>query len=454
MKLRAKPLALLTALLLVVAACGGDTADTTTTAADGATTTAADGETTTTGAAGLGGTVSVFGAPTGDEGAAIQQIIDEHINAEADYVAEYEGSDSFEEQMLIRIQGGNPDDIALYPQPGSLVEQAQQGTLIALEDLGFDIAELEATFGSYLLSLGEVDGKHYGLPTNTNLKSLIWYNKPAFEAAGYQIPATWDELMALAQQVVDDGTAEAAFCVGFGSDAATGWPGTDWIEDIMLRTAGPDVYDQWVNNEVGFTSPEVRRAFEVLGEAIFPEGFVLGGAENIPSIDFRDAPDPMFNDPPGCMFHRQASFITTFFPEGVEADVDYGVFAFPDIDEGKKGGLGAGELAAVFSDRPEVRDFLQRFISDEVQCAQGSILGGGRISPNLNVGSDCYANPILATSAQAIVDALAGEGFRFDASDLMPQRVGSGAFWTGMIEYAEGGPDNLDQILTDIDASW
>jgi alpha-glucoside transport system substrate-binding protein len=448
-----KAWALLAALLLVVAACGGGGATTTT----GGDTTTTAGETTTTASPGVEpdtGRVSVFGAPTGDEGAAIQKVIDDNINSQVEYTAEYEGSDSFEEQVLIRIQGGNPDDIAIYPQPGALVEQAQQGNLIALEDLGFDIAELEATFGAYLISLGEHGGKHYGLPTNVNLKSLVWYNKPAFEAAGYAIPATWDDLMTVAQRVVDDGTAQAAFCIGFGSDAATGWPGTDWIEDIMLRTAGAELYDQWVTNELTFTSPEVKRAFELLGDVMFTEGFVLGGAANIPSIDFRDAPDPMFNEPPGCMFHRQASFITNFFPEGVEANVDYGVFAFPDIDAGKKGALGAGELAAVFSNRAEVVDFLRRFVSPEVQCAQGSIEGIGRISPNINVGADCYTNPILATSAQAIVDALSIDGFRFDASDLMPQRVGGGSFWTGMVEYAQGGPGSLDQVLQTINDSW
>jgi alpha-glucoside transport system substrate-binding protein len=443
-------LLLLVVFAMVVAACGDD---------DSADTTAAPGTEApgTEGPAEVTGEVSVFGAFSGIEAAAVSDVIDAEINAKRSYTATYEGSDSFEEQIKIRVEGGNPPDVALYPQPGAVVEQAELGNAIALEDLGFDIAELESIYGPYLISLGEYEGKHYGLPTNVNSKSLIWYPEPAFSDAGYEVPTTWDELIALSDEIVADGNTP--WCIGIGSDAATGWPATDWMEDIMLRTAGVEAYDQWVTNDLKFSSPEVTRAAELLGEVAFGEGYVLGGSANIPDIDFRDAPDPMFQDPPACYLHRQASFIVTFFDAAdgrvLEFGTDYGVFAFPDIDEGKKGALGAGELAAVFNDTPAVRAFLDDFTSVEVQCAQGSINPEiGRISPNTGVGPECYTNPVLATTAQAIVDALNVNGFRFDASDLMPTAVGSGSFWTGMNEYMRGGPDSLAGILEDIDASW
>ncbi len=428
---KGRALAVLAVLALVAAACGGD------------------------GGADDKASVSVFGAFSGTEAEAVQQVINDEINATKDYEATYEGSDSFEEQVKIRIEGGNPPDVALYPQPGAIIEQAEAGNAIALEDLGFDIAALEATFGPYLLSLGEYNGKHYGLPTNTNLKSLVWYPKAAFDAAGYSVPSTWDELIALSDQIVADGGVP--WCLGIGSDAATGWPATDWMEDIMLRTAGPDAYDLWVTNELKFNSPEVKRAAEYLGQVAFTDGYVLGGAEQVPAIDFRDSPDPMFQDPPACWLHRQASFIPQFFdsPDGSDlvAGEDYSVFAFPDIDPGKKGALIAGELAAVFADRPEVRAFLADFTSVAVQCAQGGT-DAGRISPNTGVGPDCYKNPITATQAGAVVDALKVNGARFDASDLMPSAVGAGSFWTGMVDYMRGGPSSLDGVLQAIDASW
>jgi alpha-glucoside transport system substrate-binding protein len=328
--------------------------------------------------------------------------------------------------------------------------QAETGNAMSLEDLGFDIAELEATFGEYFLSLGEFEGEHYGLPTNINLKSMVWYPKDDFDAAGYTVPTTYDELIALSDQIVADGGTP--WCVGFESDVATGWPATDWMEDIMLRTAGPEVYDQWVNHEIPFNDPAVIQAGEVFGEIMFTEGYVLGGAEQTASINFGDAPTPMFDDPPKCWLHRQASFINAFFPEGTEAGVDYDWFPFPPIDQ--EGTLFAGELAVAFANRPEVVDFLTRFMSEDVQCAQGGDPGLGRISPNVNVGADCYANPILADASEVLTTALSGGTGRFDASDMMPPEVGSGSFWTGMIQYMQEGPDSLEGVLEEIEASW
>ncbi|MCB2224262.1 MAG: ABC transporter substrate-binding protein [Actinobacteria bacterium] len=392
--------------------------------------------------------VSVFGAFSSIEADAVNTVIDEMIEPEADYTAFYEGSESFEEQIKIRVEGGNPPDIAMYPQPGSVVEMAESGDAIALEDLGFSYDELEATFGAYLLSLGEYEGKHYGIPTNVNSKSLVWFNKPVFDAEGYTAPATWDEWIALMDQMVADGY-ETPLCIGTGSEAATGWPATDWMEDIMLRTAGADVYDQWVAHEIPFNDATVLRAMDLFDDVW---AYGLGGAAAFPDIDFRDAPDPMVADPPGCLLHRQASFIVNFFPEGTVVGEDIDLFAFPDIDPGVKGSLIAGELAAVFADRPEVRDFIERMISTEVQCAMGQQEGVQRISPNINTTGACYGDPIVATIAQSILDALKAGGARFDASDLMPSAVGSGSFWTGMNEWMRG--KDAATVADEIEASW
>jgi alpha-glucoside transport system substrate-binding protein len=387
-----------------------------------------------------------------DEAEALQAVVDELITGDADYDVEVEASASFEEQAKIRIEGGNPPDVIMYPQPGAVIEQAQAGNAIALEDLGLDMAELEETFGEYLLSLGEFEGKHYGLPTNVNLKSMIWYPKDDFDEAGYEIPETWDDLIALSDQIVDDGGTP--WCVGFESGGATGWPATDWMEDIMLRTAGPDVYDQWVNHEIPFDDPAVVTAGEHFGEILFGEGYVLGGAEQTASIAFGDAPTPMFDDPPKCWLHRQASFINAFFPEDAEAGTDYDWFPFPRIENEGDAALFAGELSAVFNDTPAVREFLEAFISEEVQCAQGGDTATSRISPNVNVGADCYANDLLADASEVLTGAIAEGTGRFDASDLMPPAVGSGSFWTGMIQYVQQGPDSLEGVLADIEASF
>jgi alpha-glucoside transport system substrate-binding protein len=395
------------------------------------------------------GTVNVMNAMEPEEVTAIQAIVDDNVSA--DYTVELEADPDFEANLPIRAEGGTLD-VALVPQPGAVQGMAADGSIVSLEDMGFNIDELSALFGDYYLSLGEVDGKHYGLPTNINLKSMIWYPKKAFDAAGYTVPETWDDLMALTDQIKADGGTP--WCVGFESGGATGWPATDWMEDIMLRTAGVDTYDKWVTHEIPFNDPAVVHAGEVFGDVMFPDGNVLGGAADTPSIAFGDAPAPMFQDPPGCWLHRQASFINAFFPEGTVAGTDYDWFPFPPIDQ--QGVLFAGEFAVVGTNgnRAEVKDFLDQFMGETVQCAIGGVTASSRISPNVNVGPDCYANSILADASVVLTEALSSGTGRFDASDMMPAAVGSGSFWTGMVRYMQEGPDSLQSVLDDIEASW
>jgi alpha-glucoside transport system substrate-binding protein len=395
------------------------------------------------------GTVNVLNALEPEENAVLQSITDDLIAPEADYEVEFEVADDIAQQLQIRSEGGTLD-IVLVPQPGAVQEQAQGGNAVSLEDLGFDIADLESTFGEYFISLGEFEGEHYGIPTNINLKSMIWYPKDDFDAAGYEVPTTWDDLIALSDQIVADGGTP--WCVGFESGGDTGWPATDWMEDIMLRTAGPEVYDQWITHEIPFNDPAVAHAGELFGDIMFGDGYVLGGADQTPSIAFADSPAPMFEDPPGCWLHRQASFITAFFGD-TEAGVDYDWFPFPEIDT-EGGPLFAGELAVVFSNRPEIVDFLERFMGEDVQCQMGTEPGSSRISPNVNVGPDCYPNPVLAGVSEVLAEGLSSGAGRFDAGDQMPPQVGSGAFWTEMMAYMQGGPESLPTVLDNIEASW
>jgi len=344
-------------LLLVAAACSSDTSE-------------PSGDTGTTAVEQLPntGNVNLLSAGEPEEVAAYQEIFDELINADADYVAEVESSGNFEEQFQIRAEGGTLD-LAAVPQPGSIPALVDAGSIVSLEDMGFNIDELNALLGESSVAAGEYNGEHYGLPTNINLKSMIWYPKDDFDAAGYTVPETWDELMALSDQIVADGGTP--WCVGFQSEGSTGWPATDWIEDIMLRTAGPDVYQQWYKHEIPFNDPAVLTATQTFGEAMFTDSYVLGGADATPDVAFGDAPLPMFEDPPGCWLHRQASFINAFFPEDTVAGEDYDWFPFPPIDQ--EGILYGGELTVVGTNgnRPEVVDFLKQFIDQEVQCAMG-----------------------------------------------------------------------------------
>jgi alpha-glucoside transport system substrate-binding protein len=463
-------LGLLLVFMLVAAACGDDDDGADTTVAEEAAEeeAAEEGEEAEEAEemADISGTeVSVFAAPTGDEGASIQATFDVW-NAETGAVATYEGSDSMEEQLRIRVDGGNPPDMAITPQPGSICTFGDNGDLVSVEDMGFDIDELIAAHGQYFMDLGLcADGKHYAIPTNANFKSIVWYNKPVFEANGYTIPETYADLVALSDQILADGITP--WCIGFGSEAATGWPGTDWIEDILVRQAGSGFYDQWTKHEVPFNSPEVIAAFEKFSEIMFADDFVLGGPAQVPAIDFRDAPDPMFNDPPSCMLHRQASFIANFFPEGVVSGTDADFFIFPSID-GTGGAMGGGELAMVFNDRPEVVQLLADYSGVTYQCVQasteapGSELGGHgvlqegnpieRISGNANTPNDCYQSDTVKKQAAAVAAALGSNTFVFDGSDLMPPEVGQDSFWNGMVDWAGG--TSVQEVVDAVEDSW
>jgi alpha-glucoside transport system substrate-binding protein len=398
------------------------------------------------------GKVNLLSAVDPKEGKQIQdKVIDPDINgAQTGYTAEIEADGNFEQDVKIRAQAGTLD-LAMLPQPGALPDLVATGNAVALEDMGYDIGQLEATFGKPFMDLGVVDGKHYEIPTNINLKSMIWYPKDDFDKAGYTVPKTWDELMALSDQIVADGGTP--WCVGFQSEGSSGWPATDWMEDIMLRTAGPDTYDKWVKHEIPFNDPAVLAAAQKFGDVMFHPNYVLGGAANTPSLAFGDAPLPMFDNPPGCWLHRQASFIPAFFPETAKAGVDYDWFPFPSIDT-EGGPLFGGEVTMVFRNSPEVKDFLDRFSGTDVQCAMGGYVGSSRISPNVNVSNDCYADQILKDSSDVLKAGLTSGSARFDASDLMPAAVGSGSFWTGMIKYMQQGPDSIQGILDNIEASW
>jgi alpha-glucoside transport system substrate-binding protein len=433
-----KLLAVLAALTLLaaVAACGGDDDDNS----------AGDD-----GGGGLTGSITLMSAGEPEEVDAYQDIFDDLINDKVDYDVEVESVGDFEQQFQIRAEGGTLQ-VAAVPQPGSIAALADKGQIVALEDLGFDIDELNQQLGESFVALGEHNGKHYGIPTNINLKSMVWYPKDDFDKKGYEVPTTWDELLVLSDQIVADGSTP--WCVGFESEGATGWPATDWMEDIVLRTAGGGTYDKWVSHEIPFNDPAIQHAAEVFGDVMFHDGYVLGGADKTPDIAFGDAPGPMFSDPPGCWLHRQASFITSFFPESAKAGVDYDWFPLPPID--REGVLYGGELTVVgkSANKAVAADFLKRFIAKDVQCKMAGVRASSRISPNVDVGPDCYSDDVLAEASTVLTTALKDGSGRFDASDLMPKEVGQGSFWTGMVKYLREGPSSLDSVLAGIESSW
>ena len=363
---------------------------------------------------------------------------------------QYEGSKEFEAAITIRVDGGDAPDIVDFPQPGLLASMVAKGQVVDVSDV-ISSSWLEQNYIQSWLDMATMAGPDgdimAGVWARANGKSLVFYPKAAFDAAGYEVPTTWDGLVALTEQIASDG--DTAWCIGIESGAATGWTMTDWLEDVMLRTTSLENYDAWVAGELGFDSPEVRTALDYISQIWFNDDYVFGGREVIPTPFFGDAPAPMFDDPPSCWLHRQGNFITSFFPEGNEAGVDYDFFYLPPIDEAYgKPVLGAGDIYAMFNDRPEVRAVMQYFSTGE--SLKGWVEAGGAISPHNDSNLDWYADSVTRGVAEIILNA---DSFRFDASDLMPGAVGAGTFWKFMTDYVSGSID-LDTALAEIDASW
>ena len=363
---------------------------------------------------------------------------------------QYEGSKEFEASISARIAAGDAPDIIDFPQPGLLSTFVKQGKivdaskLVPMEWLKTNYIQSWLDMANMAGPSGNVQG---GVWQRFNGKSLVWYPKKAFDAAGYKVPTTWAELQALQDQIVADG--DTPWCIGIESGAATGWPATDWTEDMMLRTTSPENYDKWVRGELKFDSPEVRKAIETFATIWNNDKMVNGGKAKIVTTFFGDAPTPMFENPPKCWLHRQGNFITSFFPKDAKPGVDYDVFYLPGIDPAQgKPFLVAGDIMAASNDKPETAAVMQYFSTGE--GVKGWMAAGGALAPQKDAPLEWYGDDLTKSIAQI---ANAATTVRFDASDLMPGAVGSGSFWKGMTDYFSGSAD-LDTVLKEIDASW
>ncbi|SDU36343.1 ABC transporter substrate-binding protein [Jiangella alkaliphila] len=433
---------------LVLAACGGDD--------DGDDDTAGGGDTGGGGDCAFaedftdldGTSVTVYSTIVAPEDAPLEASFDAFEECTGMTVV-YEGSDEFEAQLPVRIQGGSPPDLAIIPQPGLLA------TLVRDFDAVIEVPEdaranVEASFDPAWVDYGTVDGTYYGTPFGANVKSFVWYSPSAFADAGYEIPTTWDDLIALSDQIVADGGMP--WCAGFGSGDATGWPGTDWVEEVMLRTAGIDVYRQWYNHEIPFNDPQVVEAFDTVAEILKNDQYVNGGLGDVTSIAttrFEDGGLPILDG--NCWMHRQASFYQANWGEGVEVGEDGDVYAFylPGINpEHGNPVLGGGEFVAAFTERPEVQAFQRYLTTDHFHAERAS--KGNFVSANRTVPVDAYDSPVNQLSAEIIADPEAV--FGFDASDLMPAEVGTVAFWTGMVNWITGA--ETQETVDAIEDAW
>ncbi len=453
---------------LVVAACSSDDStdsETTTTAAaaEETTTTAAAGEETTTTAASatteapmvdLSGTsVTVFSSEDGvDEATGIQRALDVFA-AETGIEIKHTGARDFSEQINAQVVGGNPPDIAMFPQPGKVRDFASQDYILPL-DPAVDAA-VRPQWPAGTLETYSVDGVAYAVQAKTDLKSIVWYNTQVFADGGYEIPTTLDELWALSTQMIADG--QTPWCIGIESGPATGWTFTDWMEDMMLRLEGPEAYDEWLTNALKFDDPRVI----AVGEAILnvwntPGNTYAAGGSIAATAHSADNGQPLADGT--CAMVRQASFFGAFLPEGTPVGPDGAVdtFYFPAVDASSSPVLTAGNAAAALRDAPEVWAVMEYLGStqyaQERQKAQREIKGGdasGFLTANLDVDLSLW-NELEGGFIKILASA---DPARFDGSDNMPSAVGAGSFWTEGTSAVNGDKTVADAFKA-IQATW
>lgn len=444
---------LLFAFALIVAACsddeGGDSGDETTTTGESTETTAA--------AVDLAGTtVTLFGSESTDNEAGAQQDA-LNVFAEANGMTiTFTGARDFSDQINAQAAGGNPPDIGVFPQPGKVIDFGLQEFILPIPQEIVDFSRPQWPAGT--LETVTAADQVWGLPSKTDLKSLLWMNNEIFAAGGYEVPESLDALWALSTQMIADGVTP--WCVGVESGPATGWTFTDWMEDITLRTEGADFYDQWVSNEITFDDERVQAIAQTILDVWNTPGAVFASGGSIVTTAFGANGEPLVNG--DCAMHRQASFFASFFPEGttITPDGDLSVAYFPS-NEGRPV-LTAGTYVSAFRDAPEVWAVMEYMTSAEYstnrQAAQAArvnaeVEGGGAnsgyLSANLQQDLSVY-NELEQNFVEILQSA---DPARFDASDLMPAAVGAGTFWTEGTSAINGDKTVADAFAA-IQASW
>jgi alpha-glucoside transport system substrate-binding protein len=393
----------------------------------------------------LGGSVTVLATWGGEEQDSFLAMVKPFEDATG-VKMDYTGTRDLNAVLTTRVQGGNPPDLAGLPGPGQMAQYAQEGYLVDLSTV-LDMSTYQQQYAQTWIDLASSNGTLVGIFMKASVKGLIWYDPKVWDSNGYQIPDTWDQMMTLSSNIKDAGNTP--WCVALESGSASGWPGTDWLEDIVLRQSGKDVYDQWWQGKIKWTSPEIKQAWQTWGDIVATEGMVYGGPNAMLTTNFGQVGNGLFTTPPNCYMVHQASFITSFFTDnnpGVQPVTDFDFFGFPNFQANAPVSTEmAGDLFGMFNDTPQAAALLRYLTTPEAQDIW--VKRGGAISPNKDVPLDTYPDELSKKAAERLTSA---EIAVFDASDLMPEAMNN-AFWQAILSYVQD-PTSLDSILQNLDS--
>jgi len=387
-------------------------------------------------------TVTVLAVWTGNEETDFRTVLKAFTDSTGIEV-DYEGTRALDQVLASDLQRGTPPDVAMLPSPGKLATYARAGKLKPLDALLGD--QISRAYGPQWLNLEKAGtSRLYAVAVKADLKSAVWYGTAALPGPK---PATWNDLVALSTGLAADG--HTPWCLGMGDPPTSGWPGTDWIEDILLHTAGPDAYRRWAAGQLPWTSPQVRQAWADWGELVTAPGAVRGGTPAALLTAFGDAGRPLFARPPGCLLEHQASFAMGGYLGMKRADgttprpgTDFAFFPFPGPPVSEV----SADFAGMLDDTPEAEALMKFLASDQAQRIWPAIHRGSVFSADRNV-TGVYDDPVSVQVAATLTAP--GRQVCLDASDLMPATM-NGAFVQAVNEYLTQ-PAQLDTLLTDLD---
>jgi len=387
------------------------------------------------------GSISIMAIWAGEEQESFQAVIDGftelYPNVSVNYTS---GGDNLAPLLSTAVEGGNPPDLAAIAQPGLMAQFAEQGAIQPIDDLRDQIVD---SFGEAVADAGAVDETQYAVMFKGSNKSTIWYNVAALEEAGVEPPETWDELVEARD------TLSAAGITPYSVGVDVGWPVTDLFENIYIRSAGPDMYDQLANHEIPWTDQSVKDALTFMADVVGESDYLAGGTQEALQTEMPDSVAKVFRDDPEAAMVIIGDFAPGVTETTLEPETGFNVFTFPSIEDSDPAVVGSGDLFVQFKDNPAADAFLEYLTTTD--AAEIWAERGGFSSPNKDLDTGIYPDAITETTAGALAEA---ETFRFDMSDLQPSEFGGTpgqGMWKHLTDFV-ANPDDIDGTAEKLEA--
>ena len=420
--------ALLLAVVLATAACATDEQD---------------GAEPTAEAERIGGRVQITAKWSGAEQEAFEKVLAAFTEQTGTRVTYTSGGDEIATVLRTAIEGKKPPQLAILPQPGLLNDLHEQKALKPIDDIVGDA--VDESWAPTWRELGSVDDELYGVFIKGSNKSTMFYSVGAFEDAEVEAPEDWEAFKTAASTLSDSGVTPLAI----GGEA--GWVLTDWFENLYIRIAGLEKYDQLTTHEIPWTDESVIQTLATFGEILSEEDWILDGPT---SLSFEESVDAVFRDEPRAAMVFEGDFVPTAtdIAKAAEPKTDYDVFDFPSVEGSDPVVVGGGDVVVMLEETEQSRVLLEFLASTE--AAEVWIEEGGISSPNRDVDPETYTNEVVRQTAQTLAGA---ETFRFDLSDLVPTELGGdvpGSMWSILQDFAEdASPENAEETAQKLEAA-